>query len=510
MLKSESYQKGIVLSTGLNFFVKAILFFNTIVIAWYFGTSIDTDLYFYIFSTITLIAALVNGMDLAVILPEGMHLQEEKGKKEAMAFYNFFGFCYLLIGLLIFLVLFFFSVPIYSIVSSYKTGVLSSHTSLLLLSSALPLLIILTNYFTSVLTTLKYFTAPLIANGIAQLFALGSLIIFHGKWGVVSILFGMLVGYLLNICLLLFFMYFKLHWYVGFSAKHITKRIKKNLASVQLGNMATFAFNYGIIVVLSGLPVGVYSAYNYSMQILNIPNSFIVGQAAAVAGIKFNELAAKNLTQEFNRIFLQSVEILLFLIVPFCCLAYLYADVIVHFLYMRGGFTAASAEKVVYFMQYLIFLAPCFTINTLITRVMTAGKKVSQTFFFQLGFNLTALLLMIFFTQAYQEKGFIISMLAAYYFYVTVVCVFLFRWLMPFIHYTGVIKTMALILLFNLPFMWIFSVIFDRHQSLPVFLMISIGYYAVVLIVNHLVKINKLTDLYFSDFTNKFLSKIKG
>ena len=161
-------------------------------------------------------------------------------------------------------------------------------------------------------------------------------------------------------------------------------------------------------------------------------------------------------------------------------------------------------------MQYLIFLAPCFTINTLITRVMTAGKKVSQTFFFQLGFNLTALLLMIFFTQAYQEKGFIISMLAAYYFYVTVVCVFLFRWLMPFIHYTGVIKTMALILLFNLPFMWIFSVIFDRHQSLPVFLMISIGYYAVVLIINHLIKINKQTDLYFSDFAKKFLVKIKA
>ena len=354
MLKSESYQKGIILSTGLNIFVKSILFFNTIVIAWYFGTTIDTDLYFYIFSTIILIAALVNGMDLAVILPEGMHLQEEKGKKEAMAFYNFFGFCYLLIGLLIFFVLFFFSVGIYSNVSSYKSALLSAHNSLLMLSSVLPLLIILTNYFTSVLTTLKFFTAPLIANGIAQLFALGSLVMFHDKWGVVSILIGMLVGYLLNICLLLFFMYIKLEWHIGFSSKYITKRIKRNLASVQLGNMATFAFNYGIIVVLSSLPVGVYSAYNYSMQILNIPNSFIVGQAAAVAGIKFNELAAKNLTVEFNRIFLQSVEILLFLIVPFCCLAFLYADVIVNFLYLRGGFTKESAEKVVYFMQYLI------------------------------------------------------------------------------------------------------------------------------------------------------------
>ncbi len=509
MLKPESYKKGIVLSTSLNIFVKGILFFNTIVIAWYFGTSIDTDLYFYIFSTITLISALVNGMDLAVFLPEGMHLQEEKGKQEAMGFYNFFGFCYLLIGIIIFLILFFFSVPIYGKISSFKPIVLSAHSSLLLVSSALPLLVILTNYFTSVLTTLKIFTAPLIANGIAQLFALGSLIFFHDTFGVVSVLYGMVAGYLLNITLLLFFMHYKLHWQFVFSAVHITKRIKKNLASVQLGNLATFSFNYGIIVVLSSLPVGVYSAYNYSMQILNIPSSFIVGQAAAVAGIKFNELAAKNLTQEFNRIFLQSVEILLFLIVPFCFLAHLYANTVVSFLYLRGGFTEDSAERVVYFMKYLIFLAPCFTINTLITRVMTAGKKVSQTFFFQLGFNLSALLLMIFFTRTFQEKGFIISMLLSYYFYVTIVCIFIFKWLMPFINYFSVIKKMALIFLFNLPFVWIFYRLFDLHQSISGFLLISAGYYIVVLVVNHFIKLNKTFDIYFSSIVRNLIPKRK-
>lgn len=507
MLKMESYQKGIIFSTGLNVIVKAILFLNTIVIAWYFGTSIETDLYFYIFSTITLIAALVNGMDLAVILPEGMHLQEEKGKHEAIGFYNFFGFCYLLLGLLIFAVLFFFSVPIYSSISSFKTVVLADHKTLLLLSSALPLLIILSNYFTSVLTTLKYFTAPLIANGIAQLFALGSLVIFHGRFGIVSVLIGMVAGYVLNLALLLFFMYFKLHWHIGFSARNITTRVKKNLVSVQLGNMATFAFNYGIIVVLSSLPTGIYSAYNYSMQVMNVPINFIVAQAAAVAGIKFNELAAKKLPAEMNRIFLQSLNILLFLIVPFCCLAYLYADTIVNFLYLRGGFTKESAEKVVYFMRYLIFLAPCFTINTLITRMMTAGKKVSQTFFFQLGFNISALILIVFITRSFAEKGFVISMLFAYYFYVSVVCIFLFRWLMPYINYTGIIKNTTLICLYNLPFMWIFYELFNRHPSVPVFIMLSAGYYAVIIIANHFIKINSAADSYFSNILKSIQGK---
>ena len=167
------------------------------------------------------------------------------------------------------------------------------------------------------------------------------------------------------------------------------------------------------------------------------------------------------------------------------------------------------AEKVVYFMRYLIFLSPCFTINTFITRLMTAGKKVSQTFFFQLGFNISALILIIFVTQAFQEKGFIISMLFAYYFYIIVVCIFLFRWLMPFINYPVVIKNMLLIFLFNLPLLLIFYKIFDRHQSVPVFLMLSAGYYAIVLIVNHFIKINKATDSYFSNIMKMLLLKIK-
>lgn len=108
MLRSESYKRGIVVSTGLNVVVKAILFFNTILIAYFFGTSIETDIYFYSFSTITLVAGLVNGMDLAVVLPEGMLISIERDEKEARSFYNFFGYAYALIGVLLFLLIFFF------------------------------------------------------------------------------------------------------------------------------------------------------------------------------------------------------------------------------------------------------------------------------------------------------------------------------------------------------------------------------------------------------------------
>lgn len=498
MLKRESYKRGIVLSTVWNLVVKAVLVLNTIIIAYYFGTSVDTDLYFYIFSTVTLLAGLVNGMDLAVILPEGMHLKVDKDFSQAVSFYNFFGLCYLLAGIGLFLVLFFFAVPIYSSISSFRVSDLEQHRSMLLFSSILPLLMILSNYITAVLTTLKYFTAPLIANGVVYVSALVSLVIFHDQFGVNALFAGMVAGYVLNILMLLLFMFFRLNWHAGFSSIHVTRRVKKNLASVQLGNLATFSFNYGIIVMLSSLPAGIYSAYNYSMQALNIPNNFIVSQVAAVVGIKFNELAAKNLRAEMNKIFLQSIDILLFLIVPFCILTYVYAEPIVKLLYVRGGFTSDSAEKVTYFLRYLIFLSPCLAINTFISRMMTAGKKVSQAFFFQIGFNITILLLLILGTVFWKVPGFIGAMLATYYFYILFICIYVFKWLMPFVNYKQVIRSMLLIFLYNLPFLWIIDHFYGQVQELYWLAIITLVYYSVILLVNHYIKISQSTESYIS------------
>ena len=510
MLKSESYKRGAVVSTGLNILVKSALFLNTIIIAYYFGTGIDTDLYFYIFTTVTLIAGLANGMDLAVIIPEGMHVRVDHGLEEAIGFYNFFGLGYIIIGVVLTAIFLFLGIPLYTAVSSFSNTELNNHSSLLMLSSLLPVLMITTSYLTSVLTTLKYFTAPLIASGIVQICALVSLVLFHNQFGVSALFGGMIVGYILNLVILLCFMYFKLDWHFRFSTKHVTKRVKKNLGSVQMGNMATFAFNYGIITVLSSLPTGIYSAYNYSMQVLNIPNNFFVSQVAAVAGIKLNELSAKGLWADMNKVFSETINILLFVIVPFCFITFLYSHVIVNFLFLRGDFTSDSAEKVSFFLRYLIFLSPCLAINTFISRLMTAGKKVSHAFYFQLGFNLSMLILILLFTKFYKESGFVITMLSSYYFYICVVCIFLFKWLMPFIAYKNVIKSMVLIFLYNLPFLWIFYKIFGESQPIPILVMIAMLYYAAVLGFNYFIKISRPTDLYIVRTINLVRLKIRS
>jgi putative peptidoglycan lipid II flippase len=498
LIKTNSYKKGFVASISLNVVAKGILFLNTVVIAYFFGTSLDTDLYFFVFSLVSLIAAFINGTDLAVIIPEGMHLQEKEGKDAAIQFYNFFGFIYLCIGLALFILLLLFALPVYNAISTFENNILAGNRLLLVLSSVLPLFMILSNYLSTVLTTLKYFTAPLVVSMIVQMLVLISLVLFHGSLGITAAIIGMIAGYALNLVMLLFLMHFKLNWRFHLSWPALGTRIKRNLLSVQLGNLATFAYSYGIILILSGMATGVYSAYSYSMQVVNVPINFIVTQAAAVVGIKFNELSTKNQHNHLNKTFQESTGILLFLVIPLCFLTSLYAEEIIKILFLRGGFTHDSVAKVSFFLRFLIYLTPCLLLMTLITRAITAVRKVGKSFYFQIGFNIISLGLLLAATHFFGEYGFVITIISSHYLYILIACFFLLKWLMPFIDYASTLKALGMLLLFNIPFTILCYTIFGIDQPLVVLVLIGLVYYLTILIVNYFVRANNSVNLYFT------------
>jgi len=211
------------------------------------------------------------------------------------------------------------------------------------------------------------------------------------------------------------------------------------------------------------------------MQIINIPIIFIVTQTAAVSGIKFNELAAKNQYSQLNKIFQESLGILLFFVVPVCFLTYLYADLIVRLLFLRSKITAEAAATVVLFIKYLTFLLPCISINTFLSRLLMSIKKVNQSFYFQVGFNVVMLIAIFICTKFFYLHGFMWSMLIVYYLYSTVICIFLMKWLMPYIEYRKFLWLFVQIILLNLPLCIIF-LLFFKHLVLiiPVVYAISL------------------------------------
>ena len=89
MIKTESYKKGVVISTFLNVFTKGIGFLNTLIIAFYFGANTGTDIYFYILAVAGLITSTINGIDYLVLVPQSMKIREQKSEHKPLLIFLF-------------------------------------------------------------------------------------------------------------------------------------------------------------------------------------------------------------------------------------------------------------------------------------------------------------------------------------------------------------------------------------------------------------------------------------
>jgi len=78
------------------------------------------------------------------------------------------------------------------------------------------------------------------------------------------------------------------------------------------------------------------------------------------------------------------------------------------------------------------------------------------------GFNVVMLIAIFICTKFFYLHGFMWSMLIVYYLYSTVICIFLMKWLMPYIEYRKFLWLFVQIILLNLPLCIIF-LLFFKH-----------------------------------------------
>src|SRR5690606_15378594 len=119
-LKIESYRKGIVLSSALNFVSKLFIFFQGVAVAYYCGTHAKTDIYFYCYSTILMGGTFVNSLDASVLIPESMRLREQQGTDESMRFLNSLIYHYFIFGIVAILLFLLVSVDNMSRISYFS------------------------------------------------------------------------------------------------------------------------------------------------------------------------------------------------------------------------------------------------------------------------------------------------------------------------------------------------------------------------------------------------------
>ena len=155
-LRIESYKKGIVFSLIFNIFSKLLFLLNSIVIAYYFGTQLKMDIYFYLLATIALLINFVASLNQSVLIPESMRISEQESPERAILFLNFFLYLYLLIALIVTVVLYLTPIGLFTAISNFNKSSLTQNVELLYFAIPLCPMMLLTTFLSDVLISFKY------------------------------------------------------------------------------------------------------------------------------------------------------------------------------------------------------------------------------------------------------------------------------------------------------------------------------------------------------------------
>lgn len=482
MLKVESYRKGIVLSSLFNIFYKGLVFITSLLIAYYFGTEIKMDIYFYAYNTVTILAAFISSVNSAVIIPESMRIRVQQGQENAIKFLNIFIYSYVILTAIISILILIAPVSIFTAVSKYDTATAQKYQDILYMTSPLILLIPTTTLLTDILASYRFFTVPIVAGIVNALFSIVFLVLFHNILDVKSILTGLLVSYSINIALLLYLMMHSLKWKFSVDRKLVRKQVLHNIAYSQTGSFLTGLGSYAPLYFLSGTVSGVIAALNYAQQIVTQTNSFITYQVSVVNRIKLSELYAEKKYKKINEIFQTTVKFLVFILLPISGLLFLYADDIITVLFKRGVFTDKSVELSSEMLRYLALALPLLAINSIAGNLYFAAQLVRIAIAYQIISNAVLIGLIAWLVKQYGYIGYPIAYVAINIANVLVVYLYCVKFF-PFIKYSGVLKYLTLLIVLNASIIVIIMGINTWSSRLGSVQMMIIGFIAYGLIL---------------------------
>ncbi len=406
VIKAESYKRGMVLSVAFNIISKGILFLLTIIIARYFGSNIKTDIYFFVFAAMILFSAFINSIDTAVLIPESMRLRAKEGNAKAMDFLNYFLLIYFIIGVLFTVIMYFFGTVIFGLISKFAEADIILYRNYFWAGSLFFIFNVLTNYFNNILTSLKYFSLPMVIGSIKSCAVIICIYLLKEKYDVLSVIIGGLVSYAINLVIQIYILHKFAGWKFSFKKPPIRKTIWSNVFYAELGQLTTIASSMFPLYLLSGFGSGIISVMNYGKNIADIPNTLVTAQFANVSGIKLNEEVARKDYAGMNATFLHTSKLLIFILVPLGLFMFVFAGPITALFYKRGSFTQQAVVDAAKFMQLLSITIFSIGINAIVTRIFIATQSIKQSLIYQVVLNILLIAAIWQFTKSYGEYGY--------------------------------------------------------------------------------------------------------
>lgn len=414
LLNPESYRKGILWSSAFNVCGRSVAFVQHWLVGFYFGTFADTDVFFFTYNIILFISYFFLNFTVAVLVPKGINLRVRSSEHDSVGFFNGFLAIYALLGLALFLLAGVFTTPLFSLLSSFPEHVVASNMELIRWCLPIVFLNIVISLMTEIMASYKYFTFPNTVNLINSTLGVVFILLFHDVLGLRSVAMGLVLGYLVNLLILVLSMKRLLKWRFSVCSFSKVKEVMGSGAYSQLGYSMYLVALYVPQYLLSKFPEGSLTAVAFADKMVSVPSIFLVAQITNVMAIKFNNLVSANQFAEVARLaekLLLSVMTGLFVVAIGISLA---SEWMVDLLFGMGKFSADSLELTSLMLSMLIMYLPFSFAYNLFMRIFNAYQKQKVYAWVQLATQGLIIALYCWLIPAYGLVGYPLSLALPY------------------------------------------------------------------------------------------------
>ena len=358
-------------------------FLTSILTAFYFGSTRETDLFFYAIASVGIVSAFLINLDATMIIPRYMKLRESGKNQKANDLIGFIFWAYLFCMLAVAVLVFLFPIQSIAVFSKFDKTVVVAHGGIIRLSAPLMVLLTLNFFLIDLLNSFKRFSLSIVSGFISNVINISVILLFHTIFGVQSIIIGILLG---NLFQFLFLLYSTLRlsgcrlWPVTFPFD------KKAVAYIGYSQGAYLCSMFGgffPLYTLSGYSSGIISALGYGQRIMDLLTFVLVVQFSNVLAIKLNEQFIENDYHKLRTSFLSIGRTALFFAIPVAVLVSVLCFEFVSVLFLRGEFSYEAGLEASRFTRIFVLIIPLLVVHTMVARLFMAAEKIDKSFGFQ-------------------------------------------------------------------------------------------------------------------------------
>ena len=387
IFRIQSFKQAAFWSTAIGAFSQVLALVFGMVMAAVFGAQESTDVLYYCLGVFALLSALVQQINVSVLVPETMRRREQTGEADAMAFINRFFAAFLVITLAAAGLLLYRPAGVLTAISRFPAEVLQNHHGLVRwLVVAFPLQMV-AQLLLDILVSYRFLTLPAVLSCVGRVINIGFVLAFWRRWGVESAAMGMAVGFGLQILVNIGFLARAIRWRWTVWHTRIGGTVYQNILWTELGTLAATAASYLPLFLFSGFSAGAMTALNYAQRMSRVPLDMLTSQFSSVTAVKFNELMARREEAELNVSFGRIVRVAIFLLMPLAALMALAGFDLISILFGRGKFQGEALHLAGLLFSVFVLNLPLTGFMTVLARYLVARQAIRYGVLWQIFSN---------------------------------------------------------------------------------------------------------------------------